>query len=724
MSLATQTRLGPYEIAALVGTGEKGEVYRAIDTRLNRTVAIKLLHGPDIDRLEREARLVAALNNPYICGIYDIGDDYIVMEYVDGTPIKGPLPLKDCLRFATQIASALEAAHAQGLVHRDLKPANILVSRGSVKLLDFGHAMLPSSSPDVNDTLGFDEHLSGHAPYMSPEQAQGMPADRRSDIFSFGSILFEMLTGRHAFEGAAERDVINAIVRNEPRPLEAPPELERIVMHCLSKDPASRFQSIEEVKKALLQVPAEGPDVEPSIAVLPFTNLSGEKDNEYFSAGLSEEIINALTQIPGLRVTARTSAFAFPKRERDIRKIAQTLGVQTVLEGSVRESESRLRVTAQLINASDGYHLWSQVYDRQKAEVFAIQDDIAGAITKALHLRLYHRNTVSVQAYEVYLKARYYMWKLTPESFAKSRRCFEQAIALEPQFALAHSGFAEHHLARALVGIVPASEGMPAARFNARQALDINPSLPEAHSVLATVATLYDFDRREAERRFELAMAREAVASIVRICYAFYFLLPRGRTDEAVNTLKRGLTEDPLNPTLHYMLGVCLSESGRNGEACQEFEDALELDDHFMWAMAALAMNYLSRDLNAEALAWAERSHATIPWHAMAVGLYAGTLTRAGDSHRAIRVIRQISDGEAYGAPYGLTVYHAVIGDVDKALHWLEKSIEQRYVSGVFQLLHSPLGRLLSSSSRWPALVNQLNLNATILPMATASSTP
>ena len=710
----SQTRLGPYEITALLGsTGAGGEMYKATDTRLNRTVAIKLLNRPEAERLEGEARVIAALNNPYICSIYDIGTNYIVMEYVDGTALKSPLPLKECLRFATQLATALEAEHALGIVHRNLKPTNILVSRGNLKLLDFGHIALMSSSPGSSNPAMLTE---ADAAYISPEQAQGKPTDRRSDIFSFGAVLYEMLSGRRAFEGAGTRDVIDAIVRSEPRPLEAPAELEHIVRHCLRKDPASRFQSIEEVTHALKQVPIERPETQPSIAVLPFSNLSGQPDNDYFSAGLTEEIINALTQIPGLRVTARTSAFVFQKRERDIRKIAHTLGVQTVLEGSVRESGSRLRITAQLINSTDGYHLWSQAYDREKADVFAIQDDIAGAIARALLLRLYHRRTVNIQAYEAYLKARYYMWKLTPESFAKSRQYYEQAIALDPEFALAHCGYAEHYLARSLVGILPATEGMPAARANARKALDINPSLPEAHSVLATVATLYDFDRQEAERRFELSVAREAVASIVRICYAFYFLLPRGRADEAVRMLKRGLTEDPLNSTLHYMLGVALFESDRDAEACQEFEEALELDDHFIWAMAVLSMNYLSRDMNTDALAWAERAHSAMPWHAMPAGLYAGTLSKMGDTPRATRVLKQISDGQAYGAPYGLAVFHAVAGEIDAALHWLEKSIQQRYVSGVFQLLHSPLANRFSSSPGWPALVERSNLNQTILP--------
>jgi serine/threonine-protein kinase len=715
-------RLGPYEIKALLGTGQSGEVYKATDTRLNRTVAIKVLRGPDIDRLEREARLIAALNNPHICSIYDIGDNYIVMEYIEGTQIKGPLPPNLSLHFATQIATALEAAHSQGIIHRDLKPENILVTRGNVKLLDFGHAKQLSSSPADAEVVTLAGIVLGTAAYMSPEQAQGKPVDPRSDVFSFGLVLYEMLSGRRAFTGDTVLDVLNNIVKNEPRALETTPEFQRIVLHCLRKDPASRFQSMAEVKEALAQIPTQQvSEKHPSIAVLPFANLSSDKENEYFSDGLTDEIINALAQIPGLRVTARTSAFVFRNKEQDIRRIAETLDVQTILEGSVRKSGKRLRITAQLINAVDGCHLWSKKYDKEMADVFAIQDDIAVSIVKALQLRLYHGSTVNIPAYEAYLKARYYMWKLTPTALEQSRECYEEAIALDPTFALAFSGYADYLLVRALIGLVPASDAMPAARVSARRALDIDPSLPEAHALLATVATLYDFNRQEAEREFALAMKRESVSSVVRLYHALYYLLPRA-AKQAVRELERGLQDDPLNATLHLVLGVCLLEAGNKLEASREFQEALELDQQSIQPMVMLAMDYWSRNMNAEALAWAERAHSLTPGHSMASGLFAGLLALNGDSTRAKIVIETLGDTQSYRASIGLALYHTIINEIDKAIYWIEQAVQHGDISGVFILLHSPLGKTLSSSPSWPTLAKSLRLHETIVPASAGTA--
>jgi serine/threonine protein kinase/Tfp pilus assembly protein PilF len=710
MQLSPRTRLGPYEIDALLGTGGTGEVYKATDTRLNRNVAIKCLTGPDVDRLEREARVIATMNHPYICSIYDVGDDYLVMEYVEGDPIKGPLPLHECLNLGSQIATALEAAHSQGVVHRDLKPANILVSHGSVKLLDFGHAKQLASGPSDGDPETLAGTVLGTAAYMSPEQVQGQSVDARSDVFSFGVVLYELLSGKRAFDGDTVLDVLNAVVDTEPRPLETTPELQGIVMRCLNKAPAKRFQSMAEVREALTRVQIHKPKEHPSIAVLPFANLSGNKENDYFCEGLTEEIINQLAQIPGLRVTARTSVFVFQKRTEDIRKIAQTLDVQTVLEGSVRESGTRLRVTTQLINAADGYHLWSKGYDRKKADVFEIQDDIAGAIARSLQVRFYHGSTVSIPAYEAYLKARHHLWKLTPEGLAQSREYYEQAITLDPDFALAHSGYADYFLARAILGMVPAEEAMPAARASARKALDIDPSLPDAHAVLATVATLFDLDTFEAERRFGLANSSEAVSSAARVLYAYYYLLPRGRANDAVKELERGLRDDPLNATLHRVLGSCLDATGRTEDASRAFHEALELDEQSVQTMTLLAMDYWARAQPDEALAWAERAYSLTPWNPVPVGLYSGFLARGEEPARASRVLERLGDGRSYGAPLGLALFDVLVGNIDGAIGWVNKLIEQRHVAGVFHLLYSPLGKTLLSSNGWPALARMLQL--------------
>jgi serine/threonine protein kinase len=330
MAASPGTRVGPYEILALLGSGGMGEVYKATDTRLGRTVAIKFLKGAYTDRLDREARAIAALNHPHICTIHDVGADYLVMEYLEGAPLGSPVPLENAIRLALQIAAALEAAHAKGIVHRDLKPGNIFVTQAGVKLLDFGLAKLRGGQDGSDDTLSMTQAgtVVGTAAYMSPEQAQAKPLDARSDIFSFGLVLYEMLSGQRAFAADTGIAMMASIVRDEPRLVKVSPELERIITRCLRKAPVDRFQTMGEVRAALEQVSVKPGQDQPSIAVLPFSNMSADKENEYFSDGLAEEILNSLVRIPGLKVTARTSSFAFRGKEQDIRGIAEALDVK------------------------------------------------------------------------------------------------------------------------------------------------------------------------------------------------------------------------------------------------------------------------------------------------------------------------------------------------------------------------------------------------------------
>jgi serine/threonine protein kinase len=310
MPLSVGDKLGPYKIVAPLGAGGMGEVWKARDTRLNRIVAVKRLKARHSARFEQEARAIAALNHPHICQIHDIGPDYLVLEYIDGKPLKGPAQAVEALRLAAQIAEALEAAHRKNVIHRDLKPGNVLVtSEGIVKLLDFGLAKQIGNSDETQSVEGT---VVGTAAYMSPEQAQGKRLDARSDVFSFGAVLYELLSGRRAFHGENSISTMAAILHKEPAPLDAPAALQAIVKKCMAKGPALRYQSMAEVRAALREATlAAEPQKQPSIAVLPFANLGGDKEQEYFSDGLSEEIINALAQIPGLKVIARTSAFVY-----------------------------------------------------------------------------------------------------------------------------------------------------------------------------------------------------------------------------------------------------------------------------------------------------------------------------------------------------------------------------------------------------------------------------
>ncbi len=390
--------VGPYQIQSLLGAGGMGEVYRANDTRLGRDVAIKILPEPfasdpaRVQRFEEEARAIASLNHAHICQLHDIGPGYLVLEYVEGDAPRGPMSAAQALPLALQVVSALEAAHARGVLHRDLKPANIVVTpQGNVKLLDFGLAKLMSGDTDATMTMA--GAVIGTPAYMSPEQAQGRSIDARSDVFSLGAVLYELLSGRRAFDGISPAEVLSAVMRDDPQPLRSSPALERIVGRCLAKQPGQRFQTMGELRSALEVASAEtaaAPPIAamPSIAVLPFANMSANEEAGYFGDGLAEEVINLLAQMPGLKVAGRTSSFFFRGKDVEFAEIARRLNVEYLLEGSVRTAANRIRVTAQLIKVADGFHLWSERYDREMTDIFTIQDEITHAIGAALRLKL------------------------------------------------------------------------------------------------------------------------------------------------------------------------------------------------------------------------------------------------------------------------------------------------------------------------------------------------
>jgi serine/threonine-protein kinase len=690
-----------------------GEVWKARDTRLNRIVAVKRLKGEHNARFEQEARAIAALNHPHICQIHDIGPDYLVLEYIEGAPIRGPHPPQETVRLAIQIAIALDAAHRKGVVHRDLKPANIMVTtEGSVKLLDFG---LAKQVTDSDETRTIEGTVMGTAAYMAPEQAEGKPLDARSDVFSFGAVLYELLSGRRAFTGENSISTMAAILHKEPKALEAPPALQQIVKRCLAKQPANRFQTMAELKAALEVAPASAASAEepPSIAVLPFSNMSADKENEYFSDGLAEEIINLLAQIPGLKVIARTSAFAFRGKEIDIRKVAEALGVATVLEGSVRRVGNRIRVTAQLITASDGSHLWSQRYDREMEDVFAVQDEVAAAISSTLQAKLSpqtaarRRYTPKLPAYEAYLKARYYQWKLTPESGVRAKECYEQAIALDPGFALAHVGYADHLMVQAFFGGRPMNQAGSLARAAIQRALDIDPGLPEVQGILGLPA-VENYDWKEAERRFRIAMAHDPIPALVRVWYGLFYLMRIGRAQESVQEIERALQEDPLNVSYRVSLANALLCAGRYAEAEEEVRRSLEIDPNFFPALGIMAGLCASRGMLTEALGLAERAHSLAPQYPFSIGALAGILAISGDTAKAEEVLQQVRS-DSYNAPVVLAVFHLFRGEVDAAADWIEKAIEQRHL-GIWGMLSSPFAKPLRSGSRWPKLAKMLNL--------------
>ena len=711
MPLTPGTRLGPYEILSAVGAGGMGEVYKAIDTRLGRTVAIKTLASDDAVRFQQEARAIAALSHPHICVLHDVGPNYLVMEYLEGTPLRGPMPLDDVLRVASEVVEALEVAHAKGILHRDLKPANIMVTSTGTKLLDFGLAKMVTDSAD-SATGTIAGTVLGTAAYMSPEQAHGQPADARSDVFSLGAVLYELLSGRSVFARSSFLDTLNAVVRDEPPALDSPAG--GIVKRCLAKQPSQRFQTMTEVKAALQQLrmkKVERAQATPSIAVLPFANMSRDADDEYFSDGLAEEIINALAQVPELKVIARTSAFAFKGKNEDIRKIADTLGVTNILEGSVRRAGSRIRVMAQLIHAADGTHLWSQRYDREISDIFAVQDEIAAAIAGALKLKLVpatERRMPSLPAYEAYLKYRSYQWQFTKEAAQRSRECLEQALALDPEFALPYVGLADYHLALATVGAIPPHEAMPRARELAQRALEIDPELPEAHAMLGIVAGHYDYDWGEAERRFRIAVKREPLSPHLRQWYATFFLNSVGRQNEAMLQLRRVMEEDPLCQMWHLMQANALQSAGLWDEALEGARRSVELDPDFWLGWTDIGTTAAILGHHTEALHCAEKAMAGAPWSPYSLGLMAGALTNLGQSEKAEPILATLR-GYSYGGPLGLCLYCIVRGDIEEAVDWLAKGVEEHVPASIGRVGRA-FESLLQRSTRWPEVLKAMNL--------------
>jgi TolB-like protein len=454
-----------------------------------------------------------------------------------------------------------------------------------------------------------------------------------------------------------------------------------------------------------------------SIAVLPFANLSGDKEQEYFNDGLAEEIINALAKIPRLKVIARTSAFAFKGQNTDIRRIAETLGVASILEGSVRRSGNRIRVTAQLINATDGTHLWSERYDRELADVFAVQDEISAAISKALQVRLSPqaaakpRYTPKLPAYEALLKARHFHWKVTAESMDQAMPFYEQAIALDPQFALAHALYADYLIGRATVGLSALREVAPVIRSLAQRALELDASLADAHEPLCILAALHDYDWEGARHQFALAMPGGQGSPQSHMGCGWAYCLASGHRDEAVEQLRLAVQGDPLHFTHRALLALCLGAAGHFAEAEELLQQSRDLDPNFFLTHYHLAGIYTARQMFAEALPCAEKAFSLAPWYPAIMGMYAGLLVRVGQPDRGQDVVKALGSSEAYGAARGMAIFHTCCGQIDLAADSFEKAIEERDPHAPM-ILQSAIGEPLRLSQRWPKLAALMNLSA------------
>jgi serine/threonine protein kinase/Flp pilus assembly protein TadD len=714
MELTAGDRLGPYEILAPIGAGGMGEVWKARDTRLNRIVAIKRIKGRHSGRFQQEARAIAALNHPNICQIYDVGPDYLVMEYIDGKPLKGPLADDEAVRLALQIAGAIEEAHGKGILHRDLKPGNIMVTaKGAVKLLDFGLAKLMAGA-DADATNTIEGTVLGTAAYMSPEQAEGKALDERSDIFSFGAVLYEVLSGRRAFPGSSIAQVLIAVLREETTPLRSCAA--DVVKRCMAKQPGHRFQRAAEVKAALEKIAANPAGPQPSIAVLPFANLSADKENEYFSDGLSEEIINALTKVTGLKVTARTSAFSFRGKDVEIGEIARKLNVEHILEGSVRKFGNRMRVTAQLIKAADGFHVWSERYDRELIDVFAIQDEISAAIAGQLKVSLTEtrgprKHIPAVAAYEALLQGRHHRHKFTPASLARALECLQRALSIDPEYAEAHCEAAVCYGLMAHAGLGDPRELLPKVSDAARKAAALDDGLAHAHSLLGAVSAVeHDWDT--AGNHFRRSLELDRAASEAAIPYAVWYLRPLGRLEEALAELEALRQRDPLSvsartESAHVLLMM------RRYEACAEMaEQALDLEPNHSFAMFHLLMVRLEQQRYEEAIELAERVvQLNGRWVASLahLGVAYARAGRTADARRVLGEMHELATGREGNASPLAAVYNA-LGEIDAAVEWVEKAIDH-WEPIITTLKVWPVWDPIRSHPRYPSLLRKLNLD-------------
>jgi TolB-like protein/Flp pilus assembly protein TadD len=669
MGLAPGARLGPYEIVAAIGAGGMGEVYKARDTRLDRTVAIKvLLPGAAADperrrRFEQEARAASALNHPHICVVHDIGShegiDYLVMEHLTGETLaqrlaKGPLPLDQALTVAMELAEALAVAHKQGIIHRDLKPGNVMLTKTGAKLLDFGLAKLRAHGPSaaLPETSSPTEAVPasglstvlGTLPYMAPEQLEGKEADQRSDLFSFGAVVYEILTGRRAFEGSTAPAVIAAVMSSDPPPVSSlrptvPPLLDRLVKECLAKDPDDRWQNAHDVADELRWVSRPGgaaevarrpwlagrvrlwvvaaalalaalaigvaafwlsgawttagpraPSAINSVAVLPLESLSGDASQDYFAVGLTDSLINELAQIGALRVISRTSVMRYKGTRKPLQEIARELNnVGAIVEGTVMREAGRVAITVRLIDTASDAQLWSQSYDRDLTDILTLRREIARSVAQGIRAalkpeeerRLSRRETVNPEAFDAYLRTIELRSRgAIAANYQAALESARQAVRLDARFAEAYVELAFVNASLWWYYFDHVPERVSEARSAADKALEIDPLLADAHRAKGIVLYHLDLDYERALREFSIALDRNPSDS-QSLAYVGYVTRRQGRMDEAVSHLEKALAVDPLDATLLLNLGQTYALLRRPDEAERRYDDALRQNPVF-----------------------------------------------------------------------------------------------------------------------------------------------
>jgi serine/threonine-protein kinase len=783
--------LSHYRVLSPLGAGGMGEVYLAEDQRLGRKVALKILsralvaNQDRVRRFRQEARTISALNHPNILTVYDVGQvgdlHFIATEYVDGETLRERLDTRqigaaEALDIAIQIARALSAAHAAGIVHRDLKPENVMLRRdGYTKVLDFGLAKLrdssgmPGSAPDtptevlVETTPGV---IMGTFKYMSPEQARGRQVDGRSDLFSLGVTLYEMLCGQVPFGGDTAADVLARLIHHDPAEVStigpAPPALDPIVARLLRKVPDERYQSADDLVADLKAVerdvePARGSGaIEParsgersisaegseppreagrpraagsglkrrarrvdSIAVLPLENLGRDETLDYLTDGLTESLINSLSQLPRIKVMARSTVFRYKSRELDPQQIGQDLGVRAVLTGRVLQRNDSLMIGAELVDVGDGSQIWGAQFSRRPSDILTIQEEIAREITDHLRVRLTPAERqrlvrvpkVSATAYELYLKGRYYLNQRSPNAVEKARDHFEQAIVADPGYALAHAGLADSHaITAATFGEVGREHTIQQARAAATRALELDEAIAEAHASLAFIRFRFDWDWTGAEIEFRRALDLNPNHAQARHWFGMY-LASRGRLDQAFEEMLRAREVDPLSSVVLTGISRIHHFAGRHQEAIESFRQVLKADPRFVGAHFGLALTLLATGEVDQAEAQAEKVAELLPNNSLATLLRAGAALLAGrrtDVERALAMLTSRYDAHSTSAD-DLAIVSSWLGDDDVTVHWLKKACEERGPSLAFVEVE-PMLAGLTHSPRCRELLRQYNL--------------
>jgi serine/threonine protein kinase/tetratricopeptide (TPR) repeat protein len=709
---------GRYRIVDELGRGGMGRVFKALDREVSEAVALKVLvpafslDERMIERFRNELKLARRISHKNVCRIFDLGNSegtyFITMEYIPGDNLKsiiqmmGPLGPARALAVAGQVCDGLAEAHRLGVVHRDLKSSNIMIDReGSARIMDFGIAR-------TAETKGITDQgtLVGTPEYMAPEQVEGKDVDRRADIYSLGIILFEMMTGRVPFEGNTPLSV--ALKQKTERPpdprdlnAQTPGPLSAVIAKCLEKDREARFQRVEELAAELHgvaeglggsvksgppvskdSVTAGGTRVMNTIAVLPFTDLSPQKDQEYFCEGLAEEIITALAKVSHLEVAAKSSTFSTAFKNMDVREIGRQLGVAAVLEGSVRKAENKLRVTAQLINVATGYHFWSEKYDRLFEDIFAIQDEITLAIVDQLKVKLLgeekavllKRYTESPEAYNLYLKGRFFWTKRTADGMKRGLECFAQAIQVDPSFARAYAGISDCYALYAHYYLPPRPTLMK-AKAAAEKALSLDNTLAEAHTSMAFVKHKLERDWAGAEREYRRAIELDPENVWAHHWYSL-FLGVMGRHQESFGENKRALEIDPMSAHANMVHGTLLYIARFYDRAVEELKKALEIEPQNVLATFYLGLVHLESGRYEEALTYMARSAelgGNMPFYIQGIA-YAHA--SAGRKELAQAVLAKLDEmmSKAHVSPVFQALIHFRLGEIERGFEWLDKA--------------------------------------------------